>query len=182
VASKTNEGDCKERAQNAKLLLLDVDGVLTSGFVHIFGDDTEMYTFNTYDGYGIKLWRRAGFKVGFMTGRHSDAIAHRAKKLGADFLFQDAGDKLAICKNLTKEEGLKMEEVAFMGDDLQDRALLRKVGFSVAPANARPEILEMVDYTTVCRGGEGAVRELIEVILKAKGLWAEILKQEKILS
>lgn len=170
------------KTKKIKLLLLDVDGILTSGSVHIFGDNTEMYTFNVQDGYGIKLWRRAGFKIGFITGRHSDAVEHRAKKLGVDYLYRNVSDKVAICENIIKEEGLSMGEVAFMGDDLQDLALLRRVGLAVTVPNARDEIKQEAHIITESKGGEGAVRDVIELLLKEKGLWEDIIGQDRILS
>lgn len=174
--------DPKSRARAIKLLMLDVDGVLTTGMVNIFGDDREMYTFNVYDGYGIILWKRAGFKVGFITGRNSDAVAKRAEKLGVDFLLRAAADKLALCEEIAKKENLKMSEVAFVGDDLQDISLLKHVGLAMSPANHRPEIKKHVHYISKISGGDGAVRDCIEFILKAKGLWEGIINQDRILS
>ena len=174
--------EAQERAHKIKLLLLDVDGVLTSGMVNIFGDDREMYTFNVYDGYGIILWRRAGFKVGFIAGRRSDAIAKRAEKLGIDFLLMGASDKLALCKDIINKEKIDISEVAFVGDDLQDLSLLKLVGFAAAPANVRKEVEPHIHYVSSLHGGNGAVREIIEFILKAKNLWDGIASQERILS
>jgi len=171
-----------EKAKAIKLLMLDVDGVLTSGVVNVFGDDREMYTFNTYDGYGIILWRRAGFKVGFISGRKSDAVLKRAEKLGVHFVLRGASDKVALCEDLIKKEKLDMSEIAFIGDDLQDLALLKKVGLSMAPANVRPEVRDHVHYVSPIHGGDGAVRDCIELMLKAKGLWDGIVGQDRILS
>ncbi|MBX4181448.1 HAD hydrolase family protein [Candidatus Parcubacteria bacterium] len=172
----------QKKARNIKLLIMDVDGVLTSGLVNIFGDGQEMYTFNVYDGYGIILWRRAGFKAGFMTGRNSDAVASRAKKLGVDFLLRAASDKLALCEELAREEGLEMKEIAFIGDDLQDLALLKSVGLAMSPANVRPEVRKHIDYISPLNGGDAAVRDCIEFILKSKNLWKDITNQKRILS
>jgi len=180
--NSNNIKENNEKAKRIELLLLDVDGVLTSGMVNIFGDDKEMYVFNVYDGYGIKLWKRTGSKVGFITGRNSDAVAHRAKKLGVDFLFRNAADKIEIAQNIAKEEGIEMSKVAFMGDDLQDLALLKAVGFAGAPSNAREEIKPHVHYCSSLHGGDGAVRDFIEFILKAKGEWDKIISQDKNLS
>lgn len=174
--------DAQKKATAIKLLLLDVDGVLTSGLVNIFGDGSEIYTFNVYDGYGIRLWRRAGFKVGFVTGRNSDAVVKRAEKLGVDFMLREVPDKLSVCKEIIKKEKLNMSEVAFIGDDLQDLALLKKVGLAMAPANVRPEVKKYIHYISSIGGGDGAVRDCIEFILKAKGLWDGIANQARILS
>lgn len=176
------KSEMQEKIKKVKILLLDVDGILTDGSVHIFGDDTELYSFDVQDGYGIKLWRRAGFKVGFITGRHSDAVANRAKKLGVDYLFRSASDKVAIAQKILKDEGLDMSEVAYMGDDLQDLALLKVAGFSASVPNGRDEVQSAVDYITKRHGGSGAVREVIELVLKEKGLWENIISQERILS
>lgn len=172
----------KKRIEKIKILMLDVDGVLTDGMVNILGDGKEMYVFNVYDGYGVKLFRRAGFKVGFITGRISDAVEERAKQLEVDFLYRGASDKVAIINRLAKQEGISMDEICFMGDDLQDLTLLKDVGLSVSPSNAREEVKKAVHHVTKLRGGDGAVRELVEFILKNRGLWKEIVGHERILS
>ena len=182
MKNKQKKQTIKERASVIKLLMLDVDGVLTSSSVNIFGDDREMYTFNVYDGYGIILWRRAGFKVGFITGRNSDAVAKRAEKLGIDFLLRGASDKVVLCEDIIDKEGLDMSEVAFVGDDLQDLALLKKVGLAMAPANVREEVKDYIHYISPMKGGDGAVRDCIEFMLKAKELWKGIVSQDRILS
>lgn len=180
--SKRQLNEAREKAKKVKLLVLDVDGVLTSGSVNIFNDGSEMYTFNVYDGYGIKLWRRAGFKVGFITGRNSDAVTKRAEKLGVDFVFKNVSDKLSLCEDIIKKEKLDMSEVAFIGDDLQDLTLLKKVGLAMAPANVHFEVRKSVHYISPMYGGSGAVRDCIEFILKVKGFWEDIVNQERILS
>lgn len=167
-------------AKSIKLLLLDVDGVLTPGYIYVLQDGGEVYRFNVYDGYGLELWKKLGFKTGFVTGRNSGAVFHRAQKLGIDFMEAGVSDKLEICEKIAEEESLSMDEIAFVGDDIQDIHLLRKVGFSATVANARDEVKEQVDYITHSRGGEGAVREVIEVILKAKGMWEDIISKHKI--
>jgi|SRR3989344_1701292 len=171
-----------KKAEKIKVLLLDVDGILTSGLVHIFEDGSEFYSFSVHDGYGIKLWQRAGFKVGFITGRGAGSVKHRAKKLGVHYLFQNSGDKLALCEELMKKEKFGIHEIAFMGDDLQDLPLLKKVGFGASVSNGRKEVLGAVDYVTKRKGGDGAVREIVEFLLKSKGLWDDIVSQERILS
>jgi len=172
----------EEIISKLKILLLDVDGILTSGLVNIMDDGREIYTFNVYDGYGIKLWRRAGFKVGFVTGRCADAVKHRADKLGVDFLCRGASDKVSICEEIVSNEGLTMQQVSFMGDDLQDLPIMKRVGFPITVANARDEVKNISRLVTSSKGGDGAVREAIEFILKEKGLWDEIVSQDRILS
>jgi len=171
-----------EKIKKIKVLLLDVDGVLTPGHVFIGPDGNEMQVFSVYDGYGIKLWKRAGFKVGFVSGRKSDAVAHRAKKLGIDFLHLNTSDKFAVCEELAKKEGLKMENIAFCGDDLQDLPVLRKAGFAIAVSNAMAEVKQSAHYITRKSGGSGAVREAIEYMLKSKGIWDKFVEDERLLS
>lgn len=180
--NKISKKELISRIRKIKLLLLDIDGILTSGLVNILANGSEIYTFNVYDGYGIKLWQRAGFKTGFMTGRGAEAIRHRAKKLGVNFLFQNSGDKLEICEKLAKRERISLKEIAFVGDDLQDLSLLKKVGLAISVPNARKEVLSHAHYVSKLKGGEGAVREIIEFLLKAKGLWDNIITQDRIYS
>lgn len=171
-----------DKIKKIKVLLLDVDGVLTPGHVYIGPDGNEMQIFSVYDGYGIKLWRRAGFKVGFVSGRKSGAVMHRAQKLGIDFLHLDSSDKLAVCEEIAKKEGIKTEAIAFIGDDLQDLPILRKAGFAIAVNNAMPEVKKAVHYITRKNGGAGAVREAIEYMLKSKGIWDKFVEDERLLS
>lgn len=170
------------KARKVKILLLDVDGILTSGLVHVLTDGNEFYTFNVYDGYGIKIWQRAGFKTGFITGRGATAVKHRADKLKVNYLYQNAEDKVAICEEIAKAENVSLKEIAFVGDDLQDLPLLRKVGFAVSVPNGRKEVMQNSHYVTKLRGGDGAVREIVEFILRSKGLWHKITQQDRILS
>ena len=176
------ELNLSNKIKKIKVLLLDVDGVLTPGHVYIGHDGNEMQIFSVYDGYGIKLWKRAGFKVGFVSGRKSGAVESRAKKLGIDFLYLDTSDKLAVCEELSKKEGIKIENIAFMGDDLQDLSILRKAGFAIAVSNAMPEVKKAAHYITRKSGGSGAVREAIEHMLKNKGLWDKFVKDKRLLS
>lgn len=170
------------RARGIKILLFDVDGILTDGRVRILGNGEEIYTFNVYDGYGIKLWIRAGFVTGFITGRGAAPVKYRAKKLGVKYLYQNSGDKLSIAEEICRLEHVDLSEVAYVGDDLQDLALLRAVGFPIAVVNAVPEVKRAVRYVTKRAGGDGAGREIIELLLKAKGLWEAIASQDRLLS
>ena len=176
------EASLLERAKKIKLLLLDVDGVLTPGQLYFLVAMQEIYVFNVYDGYAMKLWKRAGFKSGFITGRGSEAVEARASKLGVDFLHMSVADKVAVCEEIIHREGLEWSEVAFVGDDLQDLSVLRKVGFAASVANGREEVKKQVHYVSLFKGGEGAVRDIVEFLLKAKGKWDEVLAQDRILS
>ena len=167
----------KKSAQKIKLLLLDVDGVLTDGSIYLRPDGRELYVFNIYDGLGIKLWREAGFKIGLVTGRGGEALKMRAESLGVDFLFENVSDKLLVCEELLKKENIEFSEVAFMGDDLQDISSMKRSGFALAPNNAREEVKKIADYVSDIEGGRGAVRDCIEFILKEKGIFDEIVRK-----
>lgn len=170
------------RAKKVKMLLLDVDGILTDGIVHILPDGEEFYSFNVYDGYGIKLWQREGFRCAFITGRGARAVLVRATKLGVHHVYQNAGDKLAICEEIAKNEGIALSEMAFMGDDIQEIPALKNVGLAISVPNGRAEVHAVAHMVTKTSGGHGAVREVVEFLLKAKGLWKSIVGAERISS
>ncbi|MCK5146402.1 HAD-IIIA family hydrolase [bacterium] len=163
-----------EKLKNIQLLLLDVDGTLTDGRI-IMGDGKEYKAFNVQDGLGIVLLQKAGIPVGIITGRSSDVVAERAAELKVKWVFQGAIDKNKAYASILKEAGLKAENVCFIGDDLNDLPLIRRSGFGVAVAQAAPEVIELADCTTVRQGGDGAVREVIEIILKAQEKWADLI-------
>jgi 3-deoxy-D-manno-octulosonate 8-phosphate phosphatase (KDO 8-P phosphatase) len=158
-----------------ELLVLDVDGVLTDGTVVVNADGTDSKFFNSLDGHGIRLWRRAGLKVAFISGRASKAVSHRARELEVDYVFQDCHEKLPMLENLLKLVDLSPAQVACVGDDLTDLPMLRCAGFAAAVANAVDEVKQSVDYVTTRRGGHGAVREVIEYILKSTGKWPQLM-------
>ncbi|MHC4666204.1 MAG: KdsC family phosphatase [Planctomycetota bacterium] len=160
-----------------ELLVLDVDGVLTDGTVVVNADGTDSKFFNSLDGHGIRLWRRAGLKVAFISGRASKAVGHRAGELEVDYVFQDCHDKLPMLENLLKLVGLSPAQVACVGDDLTDLPMLRCAGFAAAVANAVDEVKQNVDYVTTRTGGCGAVREVIEYILKNTGKWPQLMNR-----
>lgn len=160
-----------------KLLVLDVDGVLTDGTVIINPDGSESKGFNVFDGHGIRMWKRAGLKVAFLSGRLSQPTKLRAQQLGVDCCIQDCRDKLSALKKLLEELGIGAEETAFIGDDLMDLQAIRYVGFGAAVANAVDEIKQCADYVTNLPGGKGAAREVIEYILKSNGKWQELVKK-----
>lgn len=162
---------------SVRLLLLDCDGVLTDGGVTWTENGIEQKTFNIRDGLGIKLWQRAGGQVGIITGRSSRVVHWRASELGIDFVRQGVGNKVAAAEELLDGNGFDWCDVAFVGDDLPDLPVINRVGFGVAVADAVAEVRAAADLVTECRGGQGAVREIIERILQARGVWSELISR-----
>ena len=158
-----------------ELLALDVDGVLTDGALIIHADGSESKCFNTLDGHGIRMWQRAGLKVALISGRASEPTRRRAEQLQIEYVFEDCHDKLPVFEKLLGQIGLSPEKAAYVGDDLTDLPLIRYAGFGVAVANAVDEVKRYADYVTVRSGGHGAVREVIEHILKNSGRWRELM-------
>ncbi|MBE9486062.1 MAG: HAD-IIIA family hydrolase [Desulfuromonadales bacterium] len=163
-----------EKLAKIRLLLLDVDGVLTDGRIIYDNQGNELKAFNVKDGHGLKLLQRAGIKVGIITGRKSDVVARRAAELGIEILYQHALSKLEPYRKILADQGLGDEQVAYVGDDIVDLPILRRVGFSATVADAVPDVLPLVDYVTVRSGGRGAVREICDLLLKACGQWQEL--------
>jgi len=163
------------RAKKLKLLLLDVDGVLTDGTIIYTHDGGESKGFNTQDGFGLRILQDAGVAVGLITARTSEAVSRRAADLGFAHLYQGRSDKGAVYTEILEKTGLGPEQTGYMGDDLMDLPLLVKVGCSFAPANAVAEVRQRVHYTTEQSGGHGAVREACELILEARGELAAIV-------
>ena len=162
---------------NIQLLVLDVDGVLTDGGLIINADGSESKCFNTLDGHGIRMWKRAGLKVAFLSGRDSEPTKHRARQLEIDYCLQDCHNKLPALEKLVEQTGISVKEVAYIGDDLPDLPAMRAAGFSAAVADAVDEVKATADYVTVHKGGCGAVREVIEYILKDTGKWQQVTKR-----
>lgn len=160
-----------------QLLALDVDGVLTDGTLIMNSDGSESKFFNSLDGHGIRMWQRAGMKVALISGRDSEATQRRATQLEIEHVFQDIHFKLPVMKELLSRLDLAPEKVAYIGDDLPDLPVMRYVGFGVAVSNAVDEVKEHADYITTCQGGKGAVREVIEHILKSTDKWAELMER-----
>lgn len=160
-----------------KLLALDVDGVLTNGTLIINADGSESKFFNSLDGHGIRMWQRAGLKVALISGRASLPTERRAEQLQIEYVFQDCHYKLPVLEQLAGQLGLLPENIAFVGDDLTDMPVIRYVGFGVAVANAVDEVKQCADYVTTRPGGSGAVREVIEYILKNSGRLQELMKR-----
>jgi 3-deoxy-D-manno-octulosonate 8-phosphate phosphatase (KDO 8-P phosphatase) len=161
--------------KNIKLLLTDVDGVLTNGKVHV-GVRDEFIGFDIQDGIGQRLAAYGGLPVGWLSGRLSKPVTIRAKRLKVPFLFQGQLDKLATAQRLCVKEGLRLSQVAYMGDDLIDLPLLTRVGWSATVPYGRVEVKKAVHYVTRAQAGEGAFREVVEKILKAQGLWNKALQ------
>jgi 3-deoxy-D-manno-octulosonate 8-phosphate phosphatase (KDO 8-P phosphatase) len=163
--------DVLKRARRARVLLFDVDGVLTDGTVWLHGDGTESKRFFIRDGTAVVLARRAGLKVGLISGRPSDATMQRASQLEFDFVHQVSSSKLAAFEAVLTAANVGAEQVAYMGDDLIDLPLLRRAGLAAAPANAVPEARAAAHWVSSFAGGAGAVRDLVEFILKSQGRW-----------
>ncbi len=160
--------NANEKAKKVKMILLDVDGVLTDGSIIYSSSCGEIKIFNAQDGYGIVRAIELGLKVGIITGRESEIIKKRANELGIIDLIQNAINKVKPFENLMAKYNLNPENFCYVGDDILDIPLLKMVGFSAAPSNARREVKRIVDYVASESGGNGAVREIIDFILKAQ--------------
>ncbi|HLO26877.1 MAG TPA: HAD hydrolase family protein [Geobacteraceae bacterium] len=163
-----------DKLAKIKLLLLDVDGVLTDGRIIFDSNGVESKFFNVKDGHGIKLLQRAGVEVGIISGRTSQVVTNRAAELGITRVFQGSLDKLAIYREILADTGLDDAQIAFMGDDVIDIPVMRRVGFAAAPADALEEVLPHAHFVARNRGGWGAVRELCDLIIKGQGAWETV--------
>jgi len=168
--------DLNTRLAKIRLFLTDVDGVLTDGSF-IVDEKSEFKRFNVLDGLGLKLLQLENIKVGWISNRVSLATERRAKELKVDFLRQGKGDKTTVARQILDQIGYKFEEVAYAGDDLIDLGLLQIVGVAFSVPGAVAEAKAEADYITQARGGEGAIREMAEVILKAQNKWDAIVKR-----
>lgn len=165
-----------DRLKRISLLLLDVDGVLTTGEV-IYGDDgRETKVFNVRDGLGIRMLMQAGVRVGIVTGRRSMALVHRCSNLGIDLLEDGVRDKAAALAHILRTTGTTAAHTAFVGDDLPDLPIMRRVGVPIAVADAHERVRAIAQWTTHANGGCGAVREISECILKARGDWEALIE------
>ena len=167
--------DVQQKAARIKLLLMDCDGVLTDGRIWLFENGEEQKGFHTRDGLGIELWHRAGLKSGIISGRKSSAVEARARGLGMSFVRQGCEDKQGAFADTLALAEVTNEEVAFIGDDLNDIPLMRQSGLGIAVADAALETRERAHYVTKTVGGQGAVREVIELILKSQGRWDDLI-------
>ncbi|SFR59835.1 HAD family hydrolase [Thiomicrospira sp. ALE5] len=163
--------DLATRATKIKLLILDVDGVLTDNRLFYGDNGVEYKSFYTRDGHAMVLWRKSGLNLGVITGRKSQLVTQRMTDLKVKYLFQGVPDKLPVFEQLLQDEGLHADEIAYMGDDILDLPILTRVGLASCPKDADPEVINRVHFVSEKVGGQGAVRELIEMILKAQGRW-----------
>lgn len=169
--------DIKEKLGKIKLLIMDLDGVLTDGGIILNEDGTESKRFNVQDGHGIKMLQRTGIKTAIISGRETQVTQIRAEQLGIVLLFQGQKKKLPIFEKMIDDLSLTAEQVAYIGDDLLDLPLVKRAGFGVAVDNAVAELKEVADYTTEKAGGYGAVREVIELIMKTTGTWDQQIQR-----
>lgn len=167
----------ERRAAHIKLLLMDCDGVLTDGRLWLLEDGDERKSFSARDGLGLELWHRAGLKSGIISGRSSSAVDRRAKELGVEYVRQGSQNKIQVFEELLKLADVEENEVAFIGDDLNDIPLMKRAELAVAVADAAEEARAVAHYVTKAKGGVGAVREAVEMILKAQGRWVEITQK-----
>jgi len=167
----------QRKAARIRLMLFDVDGVLTDGRILLHGDGSESKQFSIRDGTGLVWAQRAGLVTGLLSARHSPATSVRAAQLGIRIVRQQPGDKIDAFRQLLRDEGLTGDQVAFMGDDLLDLPVLVRVGLSGAPADAVDEVRSRVDWVSAFEGGRGAARELIEVVLRAQGRWEALVRE-----
>jgi 3-deoxy-D-manno-octulosonate 8-phosphate phosphatase (KDO 8-P phosphatase) len=173
----------KKRAAKIKVVLMDVDGTITDGSVTLLsqpdGSALEIKTFDAHDGQGISLARTAGLRMGVITGRESAALRRRMKELNVEFVYERQPHKIAAYEEILQKAAVGEDEVAYLGDDLPDLTVMRRVGLAVAVGNAAPEVKDAAHYTTVRNGGKGAARELVELILKSKGTWGEMIDKAR---
>jgi 3-deoxy-D-manno-octulosonate 8-phosphate phosphatase (KDO 8-P phosphatase) len=160
-----------ETLSRIKLLLMDCDGVLTDGRIWLLEDGTEQKSFSVRDGLGLELWHRAGLSSGIISGRSSAAVERRARELKVRFLRQGNPEKVSALDEIISEAGLTHSEVAFIGDDVNDIPLMELCGLGIAVADASDDTRAIADYVTRAKGGRGAIREAVELILKSKDLW-----------
>jgi 3-deoxy-D-manno-octulosonate 8-phosphate phosphatase (KDO 8-P phosphatase) len=166
-----------ERARRVRMLILDVDGVLTDGGITVHADGAETKTFHVRDGHGVKLLQRAGVEVAILSGRRSAPTDRRAAELGIALVEQGATDKVAAFERILAARDLAPDEVAFLGDDLVDLPVLRRVGLAMAVADGVDDLAPFMHYITRAAGGRGAVREVAELLLKAQGRWTETVRR-----
>jgi 3-deoxy-D-manno-octulosonate 8-phosphate phosphatase (KDO 8-P phosphatase) len=164
-----------ETCSKIELILSDVDGVMTDGGIYVQDNGEQVIKFHIRDGMGVRLWREAGKRFGIVTGRKLESIRRRAADLWLDIVRLGIDDKLPEVDALAAEMGLKREQVCFIGDDLLDLATIRAVGLGVAVADAAEDVQQAARYTTSLRGGQGAAREVVELILKNTGRWDDVL-------
>ena len=171
------QGELKQRILPVRMMIFDVDGVLTDGRVIYMDDGSEIKQFDVQDGHGIKLLQRAGIEVALISGRACRAVEHRALGLGIARVYLGSTVKIKSYEQLLADTGLKEHETGFMGDDLIDIPVMRRAGFSVAVPNGAPHIFPYAHYITRASGGRGAAREVCEMILRVQGLWESVMER-----
>ena len=162
-----------------KLVLLDVDGTLTDGGIYRGNTGEELKRFNVKDGYAIVNAQKLGIEFGIITGRKSELVEIRSNELKIKYLYQGISEKTVILKEIMQKTGLKKEEIAYMGDDLNDILIMKQSGLTGAPKDAADEVIQIADFVSEKNGGSGAVREFVEYILKKDGKWETFLKNVK---
>ncbi|HBZ18225.1 MAG TPA: hypothetical protein DEO41_02395 [Betaproteobacteria bacterium] len=168
--------EVSEKAKVIEAVLFDVDGVMTDGKIYCSENGETLKAFNAADGLGIKLLQDFEIMTGVISGRDSAALRYRLNELNIQHLYLGVEEKLNAFENFLEQTGLKPDVVAFIGDDLPDLPILTRCGLSIGPSNSSSEVLSRVDYVTVHPGGEGSIREVVEIILKAKGFWDSYIK------
>jgi 3-deoxy-D-manno-octulosonate 8-phosphate phosphatase (KDO 8-P phosphatase) len=171
-----NTSTLPEKLKNIQLLLLDVDGVLTDGSVIYSDEDSETKVFNVKDGFGLKLVMAAGIKVGLVTGRTSRALHRRCRDLGIRYIYDGVQQKAPLLDKIITETGVGAANTAFIGDDLPDLPLMRRIGLSIAVADAHEVVRDYSEWITSAPGGRGAVREVCDALLKARGDWEKMME------
>ena len=163
--------------KDIKILVLDVDGTLTDGKIYVDDKDNSFKAFNVKDGFALVNWLKLGGEVAILTGKKSNIVERRAKELGIKYIIQGSENKKQDLKNLLKELNITFENVAYMGDDLNDLGVMKSVGFSACPKDSVQEVLEITNFISSKNGGDGAVREFLEHIMKKNGMWKKILEK-----
>jgi 3-deoxy-D-manno-octulosonate 8-phosphate phosphatase (KDO 8-P phosphatase) len=181
VGSEFLDEGLAAKIRQIRLLVLDVDGVMTDGRIIMDYEGRESKNFNVKDGHGMKILMRCGIDVILVTGRRSAVVEHRARDLGIGEIYQGVHNKLEIAEAILRNRSMNYNHMAFVGDDIVDIPVLKRAGFSVAVADAVEDVKKCVDYVTINKGGRGAVREVCELILKAKGEWADVAKRYEFL-
>ncbi|MFP3869324.1 MAG: KdsC family phosphatase [Syntrophobacteria bacterium] len=174
MKSRSSAAELREQASRIKLLILDVDGVLTDGGLVFHDNGRESKVFHVHDGQGIRLLQRAGIEVALLSGRSSQVVAHRAGELGIELVVQGSKNKLAAYEDILKQRRLDDRDVAYMGDDLVDVPVLKRVGLAVSVADAAGAVHSYCHVSTEKCGGHGAVREVCDFLLQAQGRWEEV--------
>ena len=175
--------DLRERAAKIKILLMDVDGVLCDKMYFMpdaTGAIVEFKGFDAQDGIALQWRKWKGMKTGVISGRDSPSVTERARQCGMDYVYQGHIEKIPIIEQIMADAKATAEEIAFVGDDLTDIVVMHRVGMGIAVANARKEVKGEAHYVTEARGGQGAIREVVELILEARGVWREILDKYEV--